>query len=647
MKNSSIVDLTAFLALKLLGPLVRRLPRPLTLRLGRSLGEALFLFDPRHRSVVHANLCVAFGHAHSPAELRRITLNYYRCLGQNILEIFLIPLADRAYIQKNVVVTGKENADQAFREGKGVIFAGVHGGNWELSGLVCASLGYSYGMLVRNQRMELCGRLLNEYRRRKGCRILDRDNQLRQVVSLLRENGSVGITVDQGGADGIPVRFFGKNASMAQGAVRMALKLEAKLVPVFCSRLADGRLEFNVNPAMSMIRTGDAERDVAQNLQRLVAIFEEKIEKSPQEYLWSYKVWKHGNEKSILIISDGKTGHVRQSQSLARIVADELGKKGLRTDISVVPAVFKSTLSRKFLLCPWFMSGPYVCQGCLACLRRLLTNDSYVKAIRSKADFIISCGSSVAPIAYLLSRQRGARSLAVMKPPWHWNRKRFDLQVIARHDLPAGTGNVVVTEGALNLIDPEYLESQRKALEAEQKSPLNAGLKIGLLIGGNAGPFRLTAECTRLLARQVLEAAEKLDAQVLATTSRRTPGECAAVIKEELGRSRRCPLLILANERNSDFAVGGILGLSSMCVCTPESISMLSEAASSGAAVFTFNAQDLKARHRNFLRNLARKKHIHVARLEELAYCLAQDRARHGKLDDRRTVAEAVNRLIS
>jgi len=50
------------------------------------------------------------------------------------------------------------------------------------------------------------------------------------------------------------------------------------------------------------------------------SILERYIRKYPHEYFWFYKIWKYSNLKPVVILSDGKTGHIRQSQAALKLI---------------------------------------------------------------------------------------------------------------------------------------------------------------------------------------------------------------------------------------------------------------------------------------------------------------------------------------
>jgi KDO2-lipid IV(A) lauroyltransferase len=615
MKINSIIDYLSCILVRLIGPVIRILPEGLTFFLGKRLGDLFYYFDFKHKAITYANLKTAFGDRLSPPQLSSLAKEFYQTFGQNLLEIFLLPLVDKEYINKYISFEGLENIPQGFKGNKGVILLTVHEGSWELSSIICPQLGFPFVLFVRQQRYPRLNQLLNSYRRQRGCKIIQRQNQARQLSEALKNNQAIGITADQGGRSGVLVKFFGKDASFASGAVRLALRYSCAIIPVFSTRIKGPYSKIIIEPPFEIRKSQNRKDDIQDNLQRLAQIFQGHIRRYPKEYLWSYKIWKYTDEKKILILSDGITGHLRQSQALADIISDYFREKGIKSEVDSVEVKFNNRFALLFSSC---LAGKYTCQGCLWCLGKFLRKDIYQSLISNKADIIISCGSSIASVNYILSSESLAKSIVIMRPSI-LSTSRFHLVIMPRHDRPPKRKNVVVTEGALNLIDEEYLQdcishiAYRISQNGDRRLAItDKQLTIGLLIGGDTRSFSLSGKIISAVIRQIKAVSERLDADILVTTSRRTSGAIEEIVKEEFSDYERCKLLIIANEKNLPEAVGGILGISEIVISTPESISMISEAVNSKKYVLVFKAQGLDKKHRRFLDYFAKNKYIYL-----------------------------------
>ena len=642
-----MLDYLACILFKALGALFRFLPVEASLFAGRRLGDWFYFFDARHRARSYANLKIALGQDLSPQAIRRVTREFYQSFGQSIIEIFLIPKVDKAYMEKYIEIEGLENIYAGLKKGKGAVLISAHAGSWELANIICANCGFPFYLFVKDQGFPRLNKLLNSYRQAKGCRIITKEGGLKQLIGALKNNSAVGITLDQGGKSGALVEFFGRSASMSTGGIKIASKYDTAIIPVYFTRTRGPRIKVLVGKELELTKSADAEKDLQDNLKKVTRVFEDFIRAYPKEYLWTYKIWKYSDEKHILILSDGKAGHLRQSEALSRIAAERLENKGIRAVVNTVEIKFKSKLARLALSLSSLLSGKYSCQGCLGCLRRSLQADTYATLTRSRPDIIISCGCGIAPVNFILSREAQARSIAIMRPPF-LSLQKFDLVVMPRHDRPPQKKNVVAIKGALNLIGPRYLEEQSAVL-AKNCNLDPRGLYIGLLLGGNSKKFILKKDLVAGLIREVKEAAEKLGAAILLTTSRRTPPEIENLLKQEFKEYSRCKLMVIANEKNIPQAVGGILGLSKFVITSPESISMISEAASSAKYAVVFRSAGLSRKHTKFLKGLAQEKYIYLSEVDALGRTLEDIRRNNPAvkvLADRELVAKALEKIL-
>lgn len=651
MKQDFLIDYLSYILFKGLTLFITHLPREMVYFLGRRVGDLLYFCSPKRRAIAYANLKAALGKDLAHPQLCRTIRRFYQSFGQNILEVLTIPIVDLEYVRKYVTIEGLENVQEAFSRGKGVIFAGVHAGSWEMANIIAANMGVKFNLLVNEQtKLKKVADLLNTYRRQKGCKIISRQNQIRELVRVFKNNEAVAMTVDQGGKSGVLVKFFQKEASMPIGAVKLAYKFDAVLLPSFLLRVKGPYLKIIIGSPFKLKKTGDEEKDIYDNLCALLPVFEKYIRQYPQEYFWTYKIWKYTKEKNILILSDGKAGHLRQSEAAAKLLGEALQQKGIFSSIETLQPEFKNGFSKNLLASCTLFSGKYSCSTCLKCLEFSLMKESFSRLLAKGSDFIISCGNAVAGINYILSCQNLAKSIVIMKPGL-LSLKRFDLCILPLHDRVAKRKNTVTTEGALNLIGEKYLIEQARGLvrfagdKIKSDSPC-----LGLLIGGDTKEFNLTAENFQAILRKIKESCEKLNAQLLITTSRRTSKPIEELVKQEFGRFFHCKLLIIANEGNVPEAVGGILGMSKVVLVSCESISMISEAINSRKRVVVFKQGTLRRKHERFLDYLAQHEYISLVKeQDDLSAAIMQawqSNSLASPLKDNMAVREAMGKII-
>jgi KDO2-lipid IV(A) lauroyltransferase len=545
----------------------------------------------RKRKVAENNLRMALSNHLSPDEIRSLTKKVFQNLVCNFIDLLCLPKIKSQGFDTVVTLEGKENLEKAMAGKKGCILLAMHSGSWELASLVGSMCNYPYSVVANEQiKTPQLNELLNEYRRLAGAKIIPPGSATREIIRALQSNEIVSLVLDQGGKDGIPVDFFGKTASMSTGAIRLGLKYQTPLCPVWIERQENGRHRLKVLPALNLQTSDDIERDVFINTQKAVKIFEDLLRGNPSEGLWFYKIYKYSTQADVLILDDHKTGHLRQSQSVVEALKTLLSRRNKQTRLKTVPIVYKGSWSKNMLVVYSFLSQFLFFLRNVQSLKFFLKPECYQALTRNQADYIISCGSQTAPINFLLSSSWLVKSIHILRPGIiSWD--RFSLITLPEHDKPRGLIGVpvVLTKVALNLITPQYLREQQDRLFLKYSHlKNNVRSKIGVLIGGNTKGVKFESGQIRSLARQLKEAAEHFNMDLLITTSRRTPKDIDQIMVKEFRNFNRCSLLIIPNESNIPEAVGGILALSDIVIVSGESISMVSEALSSGKKTIVF-----------------------------------------------------------
>lgn len=654
MKESII-----YFVVKLFGAVIRLLPLRLALLIGKASGIIAYYIDLKHRTQAYANLKVAFAQEKSFHEIKGITKALFMNFGQNIVELVRMPLLNKNNFMNNMEMVGQENIDESLKQGKGVILLAMHFGSWELASVTCAMLGYDYKVFVKDQeKYSKLNELLNSYRTCAGSIVLNRGIGTRDLIKGLKNNEAIGMVVDQGGRDGILVPFFNKHAKLSVGAIRLAQKLGAPVCFSIIIRLANGRHRMVVEKPIALINTGNTERDLQRNLKEIAKKLEEYIRLYPHQYMWFYKIWKYSDQADIAIISDGKIGHQRQSESIAVQLKQALKQRDISANIKTVTLIFKDKYLAKIFSLIAFLSNPYFFQGRLGLLRRFLTEDSFNAFMSVKADFIVSCGSSIACINHMLSVDLGAKSI-VNLTPGITNKKKFDLVILPQHDREENSkelANVVYTKGAPNLISDKYLDEQKEGL-LKHFSHLKSKVrdKIGIFIGGSSNNVYITQHQIRVLLRQIREVSNELNMDIMITTSRRTPPTIERYLKTEVKADGKCILCVIANDQNVPEAVGGILALSDIVVVSGDSISMISEAVTSGKQTIVFLPKYIEIlfkssnKHKKFIKTLDKQGYVFSTNVQSIGrtiYDIAKSKIRTRRLDDNSRILEAVKKII-
>lgn len=593
-KISSLNESCLLCVIKILAAIMRTLPYSLALFLARIVGEICFYILHKKRRIIYGNLKSVFSSVKTPQEILHLTKENFKSMTQNFVDIMFLPKIKSQGYENYVRFEDRAVIDEALKKNKGLIFLAIHSGSWELASLVGSSLGVTYNVVANEQsKVPKIDLLLNRYRAIAGAKIIAPGTGVtRDILRALKNNGIVSLALDQGGKEGMPVDFFGKTASMSTGALRLGIKLGTPVCPVWIGRDADGRHTLQVFAPLPLEGLKD-EDGVRFALKHAVKIVEEKINSHAHEYLWFYKVYKYTTQIKVLVIDDGKTGHLRQSQAVAAKLMTVFKSRGISGKVETVTVTFKSGWMAKLFS---FYAGTVALLGLDAYeteLKFFLTSTSYNALSQVRGDWMISSGSSSGGVNFFLKRCFDARSICVLKAglvAW----RHFDLVIVPEHDRKESYVNprIIYTKAALNLITPAYLKDQETQL-LSQYSHLknNVRFKIGVLLGGNTRGVTYDDVQIRMLLNKIKEAASHYNADILISTSRRTPSDVEAVVVKELRNFERTTLCIIANSNNSAYAVGGILSLSDLLIVSGESISMVSEAIASGKKTIVFKPQ--------------------------------------------------------
>ena len=285
-------------------------------------------------------------------------------------------------------------------------------------------------------------------------------------------------------------------------------------------------------------------------------------------------------------------------------------------------------------------------------LRWSLTVETYhTLATLQTADVILSTGSSVAAVNLLLGQRLKAKTVTCRRPS-PLGTRHFDLAILPmfswhgkRH-----TDNVCQTVGVPNPISPDTLNAEKNQLTQELNLPDCP--RIGILIGGRDRHETITTADAEALHKVCEAAATELNAQILVTTSRRTPTDVVEHLSSTLKRADWCPLFTQPDTPSAlTDPYQSILALSDLLIVTADSFSMVCEAASSGRPVIVLTlskeAVRLPKRYKVYA-YMEQHAVVHQCRLDGLkryiVHGLTWD-VSNTPLRDTETAAEAIHRL--
>ncbi len=253
----------------------------------------MFSLSHRERTRAIEHLSVAFGAEKSPDEISKLCRRCFENLGKGLMEVLQFPRLTSENLSKLVAFEGRQNLDNAFKKGKGVIILTAHFGNWELLAASLTLSGYKVNFIVRPVRSPRLEMMLNRNRESMGIGCIPRGTSIKNALKCLKRNEILGILSDiDTKVDGVFVDFFGRPAFTPRGPVSIALRTGAVLVPAFIIRQKDDTHKVVIEKALELKTTDDQESDILRNTARFTKVIESYIRKYPEQWIWIHQRWK-------------------------------------------------------------------------------------------------------------------------------------------------------------------------------------------------------------------------------------------------------------------------------------------------------------------------------------------------------------------
>lgn len=282
---------------------MRTLPRRVLFLFSDGVAHAGFylLYSFRKRSI--KNLTVALGDSLGAQEIAETARKSLQNFFRDFIEIGISMESTPETIRSEIALFGREHLERALAKGKGVVGVSAHLGNFFLLGTRLGLEGYPAQVLIKEafpgRFAELRARYI-EKSRQKMISAWSRRQASRDVVQVLRNNEVAIVVADEyRGSDGIPVPFFGRTVLARRGAVTLALRTGAAVLPMILTRDAEGRLTLTIESEIQMVKSGHIEADVRENVLRITQWLERVVRAYPDQWNWMPVRWQPAEGPTI------------------------------------------------------------------------------------------------------------------------------------------------------------------------------------------------------------------------------------------------------------------------------------------------------------------------------------------------------------
>lgn len=243
--------------------------------------------------VVRANLRRSFP-SKSEKELREIEQRFYSHFCDLFVEQFYILHANALKAQKLCRFKNVEMLNRYYDQGKSIVIAGGHYGNWELYGMFGLYLRHTTIGAYKPLANKYFERFINASRERFGAVAIPMKETPRIALTYANEGKLffLGLIADQTPAKG-EIRywttFLNQDTPVFLGTEKIARKLNQPVF--FCNMRKIKRGLYEVE--IELLTENPAETKPYEITEMHVRALERLIYEAPEYWLWSHRRWKH------------------------------------------------------------------------------------------------------------------------------------------------------------------------------------------------------------------------------------------------------------------------------------------------------------------------------------------------------------------
>jgi KDO2-lipid IV(A) lauroyltransferase len=231
----------------------------------------------------------------SKKEVIKITKQIFCNEAKNFFELANFPRMDSKFL-KNISTVENENLIiESLKKGKGILFVSAHAGNWEITAAAVAELGVPVNVVARKIYIDQLNSMLVKYRESKKVKVILRDapDSARKLLRALKKGEIIAMLIDQDTeVAGVFVDFFGEKAWTPSGLAVLALRTGADVLVGLDKRVDKYFHRTVVSGPITIVSSGDRDKDVENLTQKASSILEEHIRHYPDQWVWFHERWR-------------------------------------------------------------------------------------------------------------------------------------------------------------------------------------------------------------------------------------------------------------------------------------------------------------------------------------------------------------------
>lgn len=285
-----MVNQISYLAYLVGWKVVGILPEKLAYGIFRSLAHLMHRRDGKSVKRLRTNLSIV-DPSLTPSDLEKLVLRGLKSYMRYWCDTFRIHRWNNVRIEKTVSLKNDHLLRKPMAEGRGVVIALPHSGNWDHAGAYFCQQGIPLVTVAEILKPEKLFAKFLHYREEMGFEVLGLDS--RAFVTLIRrarEKRLIALVADRDLSEsGIVVNFFGHEAKMPAGPAVLAIREGLPLVAAHVSYTPTGiHIEFN---EVNIPEIDNEEEQIKETVQRTANLFAAGISKSPEDWHMLQRIW--------------------------------------------------------------------------------------------------------------------------------------------------------------------------------------------------------------------------------------------------------------------------------------------------------------------------------------------------------------------
>jgi len=251
------------------------------------------------KDVINENLKYSFPEK-SDEERASIRNKFYHHFCDLFVETIKFQTMSERHYKKRIVYENIEYLDKMHDEGRDVLMAMAHYGNWEWVSTMDLNIKSQLCAIYNPMRNKVIDKYMKFLRTKTGEQVFTMKSSFRDVVNLKQNNQRYVIAFVADQTPGKPIiqhvsSFLNQNTPVHLGLEKMAKKLNDVVIFTKVAKVKRGHYKVTVVPMFENAKD-TAEHEITDSVMKKI---EDVINEHPQYWLWSHKRWKHVDNREL------------------------------------------------------------------------------------------------------------------------------------------------------------------------------------------------------------------------------------------------------------------------------------------------------------------------------------------------------------